>query len=109
MSSDVDYVQRSSCNNDDVVRILFQTGVQILRVHGYSNQTRVLLQRRHKLIVWKGESVIRWIVKLYQSVKDPIHNVCIEKRQKFSILLLEILGVNHQFSELFQFLDLRIL
>src|SRR3954468_13151829 len=48
MSSDVDYVQRSSCSNDNVVRILFQTGVRILRVHGYLNQTRVLLQSRHE-------------------------------------------------------------
>src|SRR4051812_21286937 len=107
MSSDVDYVQRSSCSNDNVVRILFQTEVRILRVHGYSNQTRVLLQRRHELIIWKGKAVIRWIVKLYQSGKDPIHNVSAEKRQKFSILLLESLGVDHQFSELFQFLYLR--
>src|SRR4051812_12771553 len=106
MNSDVDYVQRSSCSNDNVVRILFQTGVWILRVQGYSNQTRVLLQRRHELIIWKGEAVIRWIVKLYQGGKDPIHNVSAEKRQKFSILLLERLGVDHHFSELSQFLDL---
>src|SRR3954471_4467856 len=59
-----------------------------------------------ELIIWKGEAVIRWIVKLYQCGKDPIHNVGIEKRQKFSILLLESLGVDHQFSELSQFLDL---
>src|SRR3954469_14457362 len=106
MSSDVDYVQRSSCSNDNVVRILFQTGVRILRVHGYSNQTRVLLQSRHELIIWEGEAVIRWIVKLYQGGKDPIYNVGIEQRQKFSILLLESLGVDHQFSEPSQFLDL---
>src|SRR3954465_2309482 len=106
MSSDVDYVQRSSCSNDNVVRVLFQTGVRILRVHGYSNQTRVLLQRRHELIIWKGEAVVRWIVKLHQCGKDPIHHVGIEQRQKFSILLLESLGVDHQFSELSQFLDL---
>src|SRR4051812_17253753 len=106
MSSDVDYVQRSSCCNDNVVRILFQTRVRILRVHGYSNETRVLLQRRHELIIWKGELVIRWIVKLYQSGNNPIHNVSIEKRRKFSILLLESLGFDHPFSELFQFLDL---
>src|SRR4051812_44626501 len=107
MSYDVDYVQGSSCSNDDIVRILFQTGVRILRVHEYSNQTRIFLQLRHELIIWKGETVIRWIVKLYQSGKDPIHNVGIEKRQNFSILLLESLGADHQFSELFQFLDLR--
>src|SRR3954462_10824467 len=98
MSFDVDYVQRSSCSNDNVVRVLFQTGVRILCVHGYSNQTRVLLQRRHELIIWKGETVIRWIVKLYLCGKDPIHNVSAKKRQKFSILLLESLGVDHQFS-----------
>src|SRR4051812_48140389 len=61
MSSNVTYVQGSSCSNDNVVRILFQTGVRILHVHGYSNQTRVLLQRRHELINWKGKAVIRWI------------------------------------------------
>src|SRR3954466_721141 len=97
MSSDVDYVQRSSCSDDNVVRILFQTGVRILRVHGYSNQTRVLLQRRHELIIWKGEAVIRWIVKLYQCGKDSIHNVGIEQRKKFSILLLENLGLTTSF------------
>src|SRR3954466_16292455 len=106
MSSDVDYVQRSSCSNDNVVRILFQTGVRILRVHGYSNQTRVLLQCRYELIIWKGEAVIRWIVKLYQSGKDSIHNVGVIRRQMFSILLLERLGVDHQLFELSQFLDL---
>src|SRR4051812_16182490 len=106
MRSDVDYVQRSSCSNDNVVGILFQTGVRILRVHGYSNQTIVLLQRRHELIIWKVEAVIRWIVKLHQCGKDPIHNAGIEQWQKFSILLLERLGVDHQFSELSQFLDL---
>src|SRR3954469_20787523 len=74
--------------------------------HGYLNHTRVLLQRRHELIIWKGEAVIRWIVKLYQGGKDPNHNIGIEQRQKFSILLLESLGVDHQFSELSQFLDL---
>src|SRR3954471_6710699 len=107
MSSDVDYVERNSCSNDNVFRILFQTGVRILRVHGYSNRTRVLLQRRHELIIWKGKAVICWIVKLHQCGKDPIHNVSAEKRQKFSILLLESLGVDHQFSELFHFLYLR--
>src|SRR3954470_6300644 len=46
MSADVDYVQRSCCSDDNLVKILFQTGVRILPVHGCSNQTRVLLQRR---------------------------------------------------------------
>src|SRR3954464_15970834 len=82
MSSDVDYVQRSSCSNDNVFRTLFQTAVRILRVHGYSNQTRVLLHRPHELIIWKGEAVIRWIVKLYQGGKDLSEMVGIGPSQK---------------------------
>src|SRR3954469_4653273 len=51
MKSDVDFGQRSSCNNDNSFKILFQTGVRILRVHGYSNQARLLLQSRPELII----------------------------------------------------------